>query len=170
MMDSRSFNEVARNERLSTRAVYLMLVSLAAFWLLLIAAAPLLAHAGHGLSAFVIYRSFAVLCHQIPARSFSLFGFPLAVCARCAGLYAGGFLGLCLYPLVRSTGSTRFLHRRWLLLAILPTAVDFAGGGIGLFANTHASRAVTGAIAGLAATFYLVPGVMQMLRCNRLTR
>lgn len=36
---------------------------------------------------------FALHCHREPARTLSLFGVPLAVCARCTGIYWGIGLG-----------------------------------------------------------------------------
>ncbi len=38
--------------------------------------------------------AFAPFCHQLPGRSFALAGVKLAVCARCAGIYLGMFLGI----------------------------------------------------------------------------
>src|SRR5687767_6864982 len=36
-----------------------------------------------------VYGAFGRVCHQIPERSFHVVGQPLAVCARCTGLYVG---------------------------------------------------------------------------------
>jgi hypothetical protein len=41
------------------------------------------------LGAFFVYLAGGVLCHQLPARSFSLWGSQMPVCARCTGIYAG---------------------------------------------------------------------------------
>jgi hypothetical protein len=46
---------------------------------------------GHAF-AYVIYRIGGLICHQRAERSFELFGEPLAVCARCTGIYAGAAL------------------------------------------------------------------------------
>ena len=48
--------------------------------------------------------------------------------------------------------------------------LDFALGLAGVWENTHLSRSLTGALLGLAASFYVVPGVMdlgQMIRERR---
>jgi uncharacterized membrane protein len=150
--------------KIGARAAYAALVALALLWLALIVAAPYFAHARRPLAAFALYRGFAAVCHQLPERSFFAFGFPLAVCARCAGIYAGFLAGLCAYPLARRLGDTSFPPRRWLIVAALPACVDFAGGLAGLFVNTHASRSLTGAAVGLAAAFYVVPGLMEVRR------
>jgi len=39
--------------------------------------------------AFVVYGFGHVICHQLPERSFRLWGWQMPVCARCAGIYLG---------------------------------------------------------------------------------
>lgn len=69
---------------------------------------------------------FQPACHQIPERCLDLGTGPLPICARCAGLYTGGFSGL----LVTLIGGRRFQFRlRWLALAAAPSILDF---GLGL--------------------------------------
>lgn len=58
-------------------------------WLGLLASAPALSVPVAG----VLYAVGALICHQIPERSFYLHGFQLPVCARCLGLYAGAAMG-----------------------------------------------------------------------------
>lgn len=41
-----------------------------------------------------IYAAASAVCHQLPQRSFHLADAPIAVCARCLGLYIGGIAGL----------------------------------------------------------------------------
>jgi uncharacterized membrane protein len=161
-MESTTLSTQPSPARVGPRFVYAALLALALLWLALIVAAPYFAHERRPLTALVIYRSFAAVCHQMAGRSFHAFGFPLAVCARCAGIYAGFFAGLCVYPLARGLGDTSFPPRRWLIVAALPALVDFAGGLSGLFVNTHASRSLTGAAVGAAAAFYVLPGLMEV--------
>jgi len=133
----------------------------------LVVAAPAARAGGHTLSAFFLHHMFGRVCHQIQERSFHLAGHPLAVCARCAGVYSGFAAGVLLYPLVRSLGRTDFPARGWLLLAAAPAALDFALGLAGVWENTHLSRALTGSLLGLAAAFYAVPGVIDLGRMIR---
>jgi uncharacterized membrane protein len=128
----------------------------------LVVVAPLAAAGGHGELAQVIYRAFAVLCHQRPDRSYFIEGHKLAVCARCTGLYAGFVITLLLYPLVRSLRTTTTPPRSWLLLAAVPLGIDFSLTFFGIWENTHTSRLLTGALLGSVAVFYVVPGLMDL--------
>jgi uncharacterized membrane protein len=136
----------------------------------LIFAAPLLAAAGHTNLSFVVYRAFAGLCHQLPERSFELAGHPLAVCARCAGVFAGFAAGALLHPLARGFRRMDAPPRFWLALAVLPTTIDFALHVVGLWPNTHWSRALTGALAGGGLVFYVLPGLVQIAESRRASR
>ena|GEM_PF-121050 len=131
-------------------------------WLGLIVAAPWARAHEHEAVAQALYHAFGAVCHQLPGRSFYLAGEPLAVCARCLGIYAGFALGVLCYPLVRSLRRADLPARHWLLLAALPTGVDFALGVAGLWANTHASRALTGALLGAVMALYVVPGLLDL--------
>jgi uncharacterized membrane protein len=140
--------------------VYVITLLAVLIWLALIMAAPLLVSREHYFSSLLIYRSFSAVCHQLPERSFELSGYPLAVCARCTGIYAGFLLGLFIYPLARRLDDETMPDRRWLLLAAAPMLIDFAGNAVGLFTNSFASRTITGLIAGAATAFYLLPGLV----------
>ncbi|MFN2595578.1 MAG: DUF2085 domain-containing protein [Pyrinomonadaceae bacterium] len=131
-------------------------------------AAPVLAARGDAAAAFVIYRSFAPLCHQIAERSFYVAGHPLAVCARCAGVYVGFTASLLFYPLARDVRRTDAPPRAWLFAAAAPTALDFLINFVTPWHNTHWSRALSGALLGAAAVFYVVPGLVDLARTSRL--
>jgi uncharacterized membrane protein len=128
----------------------------------LVVLAPLAAAGGHGELAQVIYRAFAVLCHQRPDRSYFIDGHKLAVCSRCTGLYAGFAFTLLLYPLIRSLRTTTTPPRSWLLLAAVPLGIDFSLTYFGIWENTHTSRLLTGALLGSVAVFYVVPGIADL--------
>ncbi|MBD0273291.1 MAG: DUF2085 domain-containing protein [Acetobacteraceae bacterium] len=128
----------------------------------LIVLAPLARGAGWAALSWVLYRAFGVACHQMPERAFHVAGHPLAVCARCWGLYAGALAGLLAYPLARSLARTDAPWRGWLLLAAVPTSIDFLLGVTGLWENTHASRFWTALPLGAAAAFYISPAVIEL--------
>jgi uncharacterized membrane protein len=149
------------------RALWGAVVLVACAFVGLIACAPLALAEGRAGAAAVLYQAFGAICHQLPGRSFFLAGHPLAVCARCFGVYAGFALGALGYPLVRALARTDVPARRWLAVAALPTTIDFLLGVTGLWANTHASRALTGALLGAVAALYVVPGLNSCLGAGR---
>lgn len=63
-----------------------LLVTLGAAWTLLVATAPLLAWPA-------LYAAGHLVCHQLPERTFHVAAAPMAVCARCLGLYLGAVGG-----------------------------------------------------------------------------
>ncbi|HZG53789.1 MAG TPA: DUF2085 domain-containing protein [Pyrinomonadaceae bacterium] len=152
-------------------AAWVCVAGVALLWLGLIVGAPLLAWGGREATAFVIYQGLKTACHQLPERSYWVAGHPLAVCARCFGIYAGFAAAVLLYPLSRRLRRTQQTPRReWLILALLPTAFDFTLGVTGLWANTHSSRFLTGAWLGAWAAFYVVPGAVEIARQRRARR
>ena len=128
----------------------------------LIVAAPLLLASGHISFALAIYEIFSYLCHQLPERSFHIEGQKFAVCSRCTGIYFGFALSVLLYPLARSLKRVDTPHIIWLLLATTPITVDWLLGVTGLWANTHPSRFLTGALFSAAAAVYVVPGLIDL--------
>lgn len=130
--------------------------------LTLIAAAPLAAANNHSALALSIYRPFGTFCHQLPERSYFIAGHPLAVCARCTGLYGGFALLLVLYPLTRPLSSTLLPRPMWLFLAAAPLAVDFLLTLFGIWDNTHSSRLLTGMLLGGVTVFYVMPGIVEL--------
>jgi len=142
--------------------LWLILIVGAILVLSAIVGAPLALASDHPAVALTIYRGFSKVCHQIPERSFFIAGHPLAVCARCTGLYAGFTATLLVYPLVGSLKRTIAPARKWLLLATLPLAIDFSLTFFGIWENTHSSRLLTGALLGSVAVFYVMPGVSDL--------
>jgi len=132
----------------------------------LIVVAPLAAAQGHDSVALIIYASFSKFCHQIRERSFEVAGHPFAVCARCTGIYFGFAAGVLVYPLARSLKQTHAPARLWLIVALAPTAADFALDFFGILENTHLSRLLTGALLGGVTAFYVVPGLMDLSRMS----
>lgn len=117
--------------------------------LVLVAGAVLPPFVGPGLE-HAIRAGFQHLCHQLPNRSFSIDGVPLAVCHRCTGVYAGLALGALALPVVRERARHWARHDRWILLAaVLPATIDWGGDVLGLWSNTVGTRVVTGLWMGI---------------------
>lgn len=144
----------------------ILLVYLATFigtlaWLGALVLAPYLRSRGIPLGRF-LYFCFSSVCHQIPGRSFSAFGYPMAVCARCLGIYAGFLAGMGLYPVLRGFSKVRLPKMKIFLAVSSPIVADTAGNLLGLWATTNILRLATGILWGAVLPFYFVTGLADL--------
>ncbi len=93
---------------------------------------------------FALQRSFSLVCHQQPERSFVLFGGAVAVCARCLGIYIGAAAGLLIE--VR-----REMAWRIFFAAVYINAIDWAAELSGLHGNWMVARFILGVALGMTA-------------------
>ena len=115
-----------RRALLAGACVWMAVIPLAAF----AATRPAGVPAAYGF-ALAVYAMGRVICHQLPARSFHLWGAALPVCARCSGIYAGAAaVALTVfvarvkpYRSAGSSGMPRATARRLLIAALVPTAL-----------------------------------------------
>jgi len=102
----------------------------------------------------LIRALFSGVCHQLPDRSPHVAGGPIALCHRCSGILAGLCVGVLTVPLAGPSrvrwmvGGPMVL---WLLVALLPTLIDWALGAFGVWPNTAVSRLLTGGLFGCVA-------------------
>lgn len=125
-----------------------------AAWTALVSVAPLLRWPA-------LYAAAHLVCHQLPDRSFQLAQGPMAVCARCIGLYAGAVIGgaAALVSTVRFSSSGADGPRRvrgMLLLAAVPTGATviaewLLGWPVGNAARFTAALPLGGAAAWVVA-------------------
>jgi uncharacterized membrane protein len=104
------------------RSIAPAVATVAVAWLLLIVAAPSLSPP----VGAMLYAVGALICHQLPDRSFHVDGVQLPVCARCFGLYAGGALGAVIVATTRRRGpslQSRSRIRIATIAAAIPTIV-----------------------------------------------
>ena len=106
--------------------------------------APYLSAGGYSLAALAIFLFFSPVCHQDPARSFWIFGAPVAVCARCLGIYLGAAVGAWI-PAPR-----RVLLAGLALFAALNLA-DVLTEAAALHGNWKLVRFLLGGLLGLTA-------------------
>ncbi len=102
-------------------------------------------------------------CHQLPERCLDLGFGPMAVCARCMGLYIGGCLGLLWTTLRNRSSRPRPL---WLAVVAAPTVLDFVAGQIGLPSLGNWPRFALAIPLGLLAGLYLGDGLLEIVRQN----
>jgi uncharacterized membrane protein len=97
------------------------------------------------------------LCHQRADRTFSFAGLRQAVCARCAGLYVGGWLGLAGWAALAARGGRP--RGLWLALALAPSVVDGALPWLGLPGLSNVPRFLLAWPAGFVAGLLLAEGL-----------
>ena len=145
------------------KLIYFSILTVASVCVILIFIAPYLMYTKNKFG-FLIYFIFSPLCHQIPERSFHLFGFPLAVCSRCTGIYLGLLIGTIIYPLFRNLENTTLPSPKIFILISLPMGIDAFGNIINLWISPNFVRSATGIIWGIILPFYLIPGIVDLLR------
>lgn len=87
---------------------------------------------------------FDLHCHRDPARTLRLVGVPLAVCARCSGIYFGVGLG----ALVRRPSLTPPALRIWVAVAALLMMLDVLVEARGLHGAWAELRLCSGLLLG----------------------
>jgi uncharacterized membrane protein len=102
---------------------------------------------------------FSPTCHQAPSRCFVLWEAPLAVCARCLGIYIGFLGGILLFPWVRGFKSLALPRLRTFLGLSLPIVVDALGNILGIWSSPDWLRFALGLIWGSILPFYFVTGI-----------
>jgi uncharacterized membrane protein len=104
-----------RRAFLAGSIVWTLAIPIAAF----VASRPAAASAAYAF-ALAVYAAGHAVCHQLPARSFHLWGASLPVCARCTGIYIGaaGTAIVLRGSRIRQHSNPRVM----LLLALVPTA------------------------------------------------
>jgi len=155
------------------------------------ALAPVLMAAGYPRAAGVIYLIFRPFCHQLPERSFFLFGrqwvysleelgrllggsvplryngapgigFKVAVCERDVAIYLAMLLtGLAFVWLRRRL---KPLPIKAFVALCVPMGVDGLGQLFGLWTSTWWSRLITGSVFGLACVWLAYPYLEQGMR------
>ncbi len=135
-------------------------------WCAGIILAPLCSAAGGGaaLAGHALYEFYHPICHQIPDRSLFLAGQPLGVCVRCSSIYFAFLAGTLLFPLFKSLERPVRPSRRVLFLAALPMLIDATWVGSWLYQVTFLTRALSGAVFGLALPFVLLPAALEAFR------
>lgn len=129
---------------------------------------PLAKASGHPLLGALLFSLYTPLCHQLPERSFFVYGHQVAFCHRCAAMYGSIVLAGLLFALLRHRLRPTSLKVAGLLL--LPITVDglthlvddvlglgFRGGGDAIGTPNFWLRMLTGALVGVAALIVVFP-------------
>lgn len=133
------------------RIIFLILFALySGFFIIGSTFAPLLAHYKYYVLSSKLTSLFIYSCHQQPDRSFWLFGYPVALCCRCYGVYLSTMISSILVIFNKLK-----LNRRTIVVLILVTVIDIYinyGMGIRIHNTGNVIRFIVGIIMGLLIT------------------
>lgn len=104
------------------------------------------------------YLAFRWLCHQDLSRSFFLGdgNVPMAVCARCIGIYAGFLGGWGFQPIMAWLNNfSKKWEKKLFTSIIILNLCDVLGNNFGFWTNTSHSRLLLGVLLGLSAAIFL---------------
>lgn len=98
------------------------------------------------------YRAFRGICHQMPERSFAIREVPMAVNARCFGIFSGLWTGWLFVPLF--VVSMKKLRWTGVLLSISMALhiIDFTAGHLSVWNSSNFSRFFLGIFLGIAVS------------------
>ncbi len=130
---------------------------LVSVYLLLVLLSPLLIQSDNrillGMGA-VSYISNVLMCHQLPERSFELFGQYMPICSRDIGLFLGVFVA-CIVSFASKLPN--FLKSSWLaILSVVPLGIDGVMQLLGFWESTNEIRLATGLLAGFCISYYAI--------------
>ena len=131
-------------------------------WCTLIISAPMLAKYEYVFASGITYLFFSKICHQMPERSFFIFGKQFAVCSRCTGLYFGFLLGTIIYPLLCKLKPKWIPPKKYFFLAGIPISIDIFIRFVHIAENTFFSRLITGLLLGATTVFFVLPGFLSL--------
>lgn len=115
--------------------------------------------------AQLIFSAYSSLCHQMPTRSFFIFGEQMALCHRMFAIHASFFFFGVVYILFRRR--LRSLPTWLLVIYSLPMALDGFTQLFGWRESTWELRLLTGGFFGLAVVWYTFPHLEMLMRIMR---
>jgi uncharacterized membrane protein len=142
---------------------------------------PLAKASGHPLIGEFLFRIYTPLCHQLPERSFFVYGHQVGFCHRCVAMYSSIVAAGLLFGLLRK--GIRPISLKIGALLLLPILIDglthmlddltglgLRGGGDAIGTPNFWLRMITGALVGIAVLLAVYPRVEHDLRAARLAR
>jgi uncharacterized membrane protein len=127
---------------------------------------PWLLSQGLTIPGRIIYLFYRVLCHQLPERSFVVFGHQMCYCERCCAIYSG-FFGCCLLYALLPLRRLRPLNWRFMLLFWAPMALDGGTQLLGLRESTWELRVITGLLFAISSAWVALPHLAQACAAMR---
>ena len=124
--------------------------------------------------AAAIKFAYHATCHQLPERSLFIFGYQMAVCARCFAIYAAFLAGGILFYFLRN--KLKPWDIKLYIILCIPMAIDGfaqlflvpiprgfdANGLVWSTLSNNGIRVITGAIFGLASALFTLPYMQEI--------
>jgi len=121
--------------------------------------APFLLANGVTGPANLLYLAYRFTCHQLPSRSFFVFGQQVAYCHRDTAIYTTLFLAIIVFALLRE----RIKPLPWqaYVIFVAPMAIDGVTQIMGLRTSTWQLRTLTGVLFGVGSAWLAFPYLEQ---------
>lgn len=123
---------------------------------------PFIASQGYTALANWLHTTFGLVCHQMPERSFTIFGEQMALCHRMTTIYVASFIGGITYAFVRDRLPP--LSFRMLIAFSTPMAIDGFTQLFGLRESVWELRMLTGTLFAIGAMWFALPRLEQGFR------
>jgi uncharacterized membrane protein len=115
----------------------------------------------------LIYQVWSYNCHQLPDRSFYLFGHQMPLCSRCTGIWLGSLL-YCLYLIIAGKrGTDKPIKLSSFILLIAPLLIDGGTQALGWRVSDNLLRPATGILFGWACTALALPWINRFAHNKR---
>jgi uncharacterized membrane protein len=139
-----------------------LLLAVAILWCSLILSYPWILASGQSRLAVLLALFFSQICHQNPARTFSIGGISLPICSRCIAIYLSAFVGILAYSWMTQSKNLEVRMKRLAWAATVPLLLDIALDLTTVWTNTFLSRALTGSLFGLVGGIYLALAIQKL--------
>jgi uncharacterized membrane protein len=117
--------------------------------------APILMASGITGPSNLIYSGYRFACHQLPSRSYFIFGQQMAFCHRDTAIYTSLFLAVILFGFVRHR--VKPLPWQVYIAFIAPMAIDGITQLFGLRTSNWQVRTITGVLFGVGSAWLALP-------------
>lgn len=97
-------------------------------------------------------------CHQMPERSYFLFGYQFPVCARCTGIIAGYIIAVFMIVAKKQLSLWKAA------IMIIPMAIDGGIQYVSSYESTNVRRTITGLLSGIGVIFIIFNCICHFVR------
>ncbi len=106
----------------------------------------------------LVKKSYSLVCHQNPVKTFEFFDFHLLLCARCTGIYLGAFFSSMLFLFLKRIS----IKNRILIFAALPMFFDIAAYNLNFYSYSKIFAFLTGVLLGSVGFLYISGALIEL--------